>query len=261
MAMSMRLIRDITPDDIIYNHFVNNVPYPVSPGSEWCLKTPAMVIMPYDSMAPKIPKSELTFCGAFDLMVTELAYELAPSFKQKSGGRDVASFKVAGIISGDTFKPGPVPGVLAPDGRLSVKTIGGNKKVLILKDIKGNWLIPTSLSCWGQLVLVAEEKTAHHLDAWENAVEASKKGWEKTSEVSKKGWEKTSEASKKGWEKTTEVTAKGAEVASKNWAQFSEQAGPVLKDASAKTTTAMGNCVDRPKSAIKNLKNGGSSKN
>ena len=63
-----------------------------------------------------------------ELTVTEVAFELGPSFKQLSNGRDVDSFKVAGIASGGTFKPGPVSGVLAPDGRLLVKTLGGGKK-------------------------------------------------------------------------------------------------------------------------------------
>jgi len=259
--MNMRLIRDAKPDDIIFNHFVNHVPYPVVPGSEFCLRTPAMVVMPFDPATKKLPKGALTVVGSLDLMVTELEYELAPSFKQLSGGRDVASFKVAGVMAGGVFKPGAVSGVRAPEGRLQVTTLGGGKKVVVLKDLKGNWLIPSSVACCGQIVLVAEEKTAAHLDAWEHAVAASKKGWEATSDASKKGWgkaepalkrgwEKTAETTKKGWEKTAEATAKGAEATAKKWGEFSEQAGPALKDGSTKATAAVSGCVERSKANV-----------
>ena len=59
MATAMRVIRDITPDDIIYNHFVQNVEYPIKPGGDFCLKTPAMVVMPFETTAKTIPLSEL----------------------------------------------------------------------------------------------------------------------------------------------------------------------------------------------------------
>ena len=40
---------------------------------------------------------------------------------------------------------------------MQVKTLVSGKKVVLLKDLEGNWLLP-SLCCFGQLVLVAEMK-------------------------------------------------------------------------------------------------------
>lgn len=95
-------------------------------------------------------------------MVTEVGYELGPSFKELSHGRDLDSLRVAGIASFGVLKAGAVPGVLAPGGRLPVKQLGTGKRVIFRKDLSGNWLIPSTPGCCSQLVLVAEEKVSLH---------------------------------------------------------------------------------------------------